>query len=97
MVMHLPVKQANEGSIPSLTAKIGGKMVKLWMKRKAADFVAAEWCPVCGFIDNNISFFAFGMCMGGKDGKGNQHKPAAMIRIRQKRDYLPPPRHNIFR
>ncbi|KKM04875.1 hypothetical protein LCGC14_1759790 [marine sediment metagenome] len=66
-------------------------MPKLWMRRKTADFVAAEWCPTCGRIDNNVQPFAFGMCMGGKDGMGNMHKPIAMIRIRQKKGYRPPP------
>lgn len=72
-------------------------MVKLWMKKKPEEFVAAEWCPLCGFIDNNISFFAFGMCMGGKDGMGNVHKPQAMIRIRQKKGHFPRPKLTIFR
>ena len=70
-------------------------MVKIWMKKKKVDFVAGEWCPVCGNTENNVSPFPFTMCMGKS---GNDHKPIAMIRVHQKKGYFPrPQKRSIFR
>ena len=72
-------------------------MPKLWMKKKPEWHVRGEICPLCGFSTVNESFFPMEMCMGGKDGKGNTHRPVSMIRVHQKKGYFPRQKRNLFR
>ena len=61
-------------------------MVKIWMKKKNTEFIAGEWCPVCGNTENNVSPFPFTVCMGKS---GNDHAPYTMIRVHQQKGHFP--------